>query len=53
VLAAVISRDEAAEEIVRLIQDVGLQPVEAPPLSEKITAEQLGVVCWMAVLPNR
>ena len=52
VLAAEISRDEAAAEIVRVVEDFGLQPVEAPPLPEKITAEQLGVVCWMAVLPS-
>jgi superfamily II DNA or RNA helicase len=53
VLGAAISRDEAAAEIVRVVQDFGLQPVEAPPLPEKITEVQLGVVCWMAVLPSR
>jgi hypothetical protein len=52
VLAATISRDEAATEIVRVVEDFGLQPVGPPPLPEKITAEQLGVVCWMAVLPR-
>jgi hypothetical protein len=51
VLAAEISRDEAAAEIVRAVQDFGLQSVEPPPLPEKITVEDLGVVCWMAVLP--
>jgi superfamily II DNA or RNA helicase len=53
VLGAAISRDEAASEIVRVVQDFGLQPVEAPPLPEKVTEGQLGVVCWMAVLPSR
>ena len=52
VLAAEISRDEAAQEIVRVVNDFGLQPVESQALPEKITAEQLGVVCWMAVLPR-
>jgi hypothetical protein len=52
IVAAQISRDEAAQEIVRVVDDFGLQPVESPALPEKITAEQLGVVCWMAVLPR-
>ena len=52
VLAAQISRDEAAQEIVRVVDDFGLQPIESQALPEKITAEQLGVVCWMAVLPG-
>jgi hypothetical protein len=37
-------------EIVRVVEEFGLQPVESPGLPEKITVEQLGVVCWMAVL---
>jgi superfamily II DNA or RNA helicase len=52
VLEAEISRDEAAVEIVRIVQEFGLQPVGAPPLPEKIAADDLGVVCWMAVLPG-
>jgi superfamily II DNA or RNA helicase len=52
VLAAQISRDEAAQELVRVVDDFGLQPVKSPALPEKITAEELGVVCWMAVLPG-
>ena len=35
----------------QVVADFGLRPVEPPPLPEKITAEDLGVVCWMAVLP--
>jgi hypothetical protein len=46
-----ISRDQAAAEIVKVVEDFGLQRVEAPPVVEKITEDQLGVVCWMAVLP--
>jgi superfamily II DNA or RNA helicase len=52
-LAGEISRDEAAIEIVRVVREFGLQPVEMLPLPEKITADDLGVVCWMAVLPAR
>jgi superfamily II DNA or RNA helicase len=51
VLGRQISRDEAATEIVRVVEGFGLQPVEPPPLPEKITVEDLGVVCWMAVRP--
>jgi hypothetical protein len=50
-LAKEISQDEAAAEIVRVVEDFGLQPVDPPPLPEKITSDELGVVCWMAVLP--
>jgi len=52
-LAGEISRDEAAVRIVAVVQEFGLQPVEAPPLPETIGADDLGVVCWMAVLPSR
>ena len=50
-LAGAISRDDAALQIVRVVEEFGLQPVEPPPLPEKITTDDLGVVCWMAVLP--
>jgi superfamily II DNA or RNA helicase len=53
VLAAQTSRDEAAIQIVRVVEEFGLQPVESQALPEKITADDLGVVCWMAVLPGR
>jgi superfamily II DNA or RNA helicase len=45
-----ISRDQAAREIVRIVDEFGLQRVEAPPLVERITEDDLGVVCWMVVL---
>lgn len=48
---ALLSRDDSAVEIVRLVQEFGLQPVAPAPLPAEITAETLGVVCWMAVLP--
>jgi len=46
-----INMDEAAREIVAVVERFGLRPVEAPPLPSRITADDLGVVCWMAVLP--
>ena len=49
--ASEISRDTAAAEIVRVVEEFGLRPVKPPPLPGKIDADQLGVVCWMAVLP--
>ncbi|MEX2193909.1 MAG: helicase-related protein [Thermoleophilaceae bacterium] len=51
VRAAEITLEEAAVQIVAVVDDFGLQPVEPPPLPEKIEEEDLGVVCWMAVLP--
>lgn len=51
VLAGQLSRDHAAIEIVGVVEEFGLQPVERAPLPEKITVDDLGVVCWMAVLP--
>jgi superfamily II DNA or RNA helicase len=50
--ASEISRDAATAEIVRVVDEFGLRPVDPPPLPEKITADDLGVVCWMAVLPQ-
>ena len=43
--------DGAAREIVAVVERFGLRAVEAPILPEPITADDLGVVCWMAVLP--
>lgn len=46
-----ISRDEAAAEIIGVVEDYGLRRVETLPAVEKISADDLGVVCWMVVLP--
>ena len=46
-----MSRDEAALKLVELVQVFGLHAVEPPPPLEPITDEDVGVVCWMAVLP--
>jgi hypothetical protein len=53
VVDGTISRNEAAEQVVAMVESFGLQPVEqVEPLTE-ITEEDLGVVCWMVVLgPN-
>lgn len=49
--SAEISRDAAAGEIVRVVEDFGLRPVPPSPLPTPIDADDLGVVCWMVVLP--
>jgi hypothetical protein len=36
--------------IVTVVQQFGLQPVEEPALPQRIAVDDLGVVCWMAVL---
>ena len=46
-----ISRDAAAERIVTVVDEFGLQPVPEEELPRPIEADDLGVVCWMAVLP--
>ncbi len=46
-----ISRDEAARRIVKVVGTFGLQPVEPPPILEPIEESDVGVVCWMGVLP--
>ncbi len=45
-----ISRNEAAAQVIRLVERLGLQPVELEDLPEPITEDDLGVVCWLAVL---
>ena len=47
-----ISRDEAARRIVEVVESYGLRPVEPLPPLEPITEDDLGVVCWMGVLPS-
>jgi hypothetical protein len=43
--------DDAAAAIVALVEQFGLQAVEEPALPRRVTIDELGVVCWMAVLP--
>jgi superfamily II DNA or RNA helicase len=49
---AAISRDKSAAEIVEIVAEFGLRPVDPAPLPEKIEVDDLGVVCWMVVLPR-
>lgn len=46
-----ISRDEAAARIIDVVEEFGLRPVEALPIPSEIGIDDLGVVCWMVVLP--
>ena len=46
-----ITRAKAAEKIVEVVKSSGLRRVEPPPPLEPITNDDVGVVCWMAVLP--
>jgi superfamily II DNA or RNA helicase len=47
-----ISRDDAARRVVEIVESFGLQPVEPGPALEPIDEADIGVVCWMAVLPS-
>lgn len=44
-----LSRDDAAEEVISLVESYGLRPVRPLPAPAKVTADDLGVVCWMSV----
>ena len=46
-----ISRNDAAEHVVGLVRRLGLRAVDLEEFPEPIEPEDLGVVCWMAVLP--
>jgi len=48
-----ITRNEAAERVVALVGRLGLRPVTLDDLPKPITEDDLGVVCWMAVLPTQ
>lgn len=49
--AGEMTRDEAAEAIIELVEEFGYRPVSALARPEPISQDDLGVVCWMAVLP--
>jgi hypothetical protein len=46
-----ISASEAAAQVVRLVERLGLQPVSLDDVPAPIEEDDLGVVCWMVVLP--
>lgn len=50
--ADVITPDEAARQLVAVVEFHGLRAVDAPPPAPQITEDDLGVVCWMSVLPS-
>ena len=45
-----ITRSGAAKRVVEVVARFGLRKVAAAPEREEITAEDVGVVCWMGVL---
>jgi hypothetical protein len=48
---AEITLDQAAAQIVAVVEELGLRGVEPPVPPAPVTIDDLGVVCWMAVLP--
>src|SRR5205823_474294 len=46
-----LSPNEGAARLVALVQRLGLRTVERDDIPEPITEDDVGVVCWMAVLP--
>jgi superfamily II DNA or RNA helicase len=50
--ASELSRDQAAELVVAIVGEYGLTPVESPPPLAPITEADVGVVCWMQILPE-
>ena len=46
-----IGNAEAARRIAETVEAFGLRPVDPPPALTPITKDNIGVVCWMAVLP--
>jgi hypothetical protein len=46
-----ISASEAAARIVQLVERLGLQPISLDDVPASIDEDDLGVVCWMVVLP--
>lgn len=52
VSALQISREQAAERVVAVVREFGLTPVPPAPPLEPITEDDVGVVCWMRVLPG-
>jgi superfamily II DNA or RNA helicase len=49
--AGEITLNEAAAALLDLVDAFGLQPVSTLPPVEPISEQDLGVVCWMVVLP--
>jgi hypothetical protein len=45
-----IERTQAAAKVVEIVQELGLRAVELDEPPEEIDEDDLGVVCWVAVL---
>lgn len=50
--AKAIETDEAAQRIFDVVAFYGLTEVDLPEPKQPITEEDIGVVCWMVVLPD-
>lgn len=48
-----IDAAQAAQEVIDTVAFYGLRPVDPPTPPPSITEEDIGVVCWMAVLPDK
>ena len=46
-----ITTTTAAQRIVEVVENYGLRKVEQPAPLKPITEDNIGVVCWMAILP--
>lgn len=46
-----LSLDQAAQAVAAITAEYGLIPVEPPPPLAPITEDDVGVICWMHVLP--
>ena len=51
-LAKGLEAIEAAQRIIDVVAFYGLTKVDSPEPLPPITEEDIGVVCWMAVLPE-
>ena len=47
-----MSVGDCARRIIEIVERFGLRPVDAPPVPQPITEEDLGVVCYQVVLPK-
>jgi superfamily II DNA or RNA helicase len=46
-----VTPNDAAAQIVALVQRLGLRALEVDIVPESITEDDVGVVCWLAILP--
>ncbi|MYH50676.1 MAG: DUF2075 domain-containing protein [Gammaproteobacteria bacterium] len=46
-----IGRNEAARRIIGVVDTFGLRSVTDAPVHDHVTVDDVGVVCWLAVLP--